>query len=74
MDKNRRPLAVLVALAAMTAGTVPGFAQQSPGMSPPPATSAGPAAAQPGVNWSQLSPEQQRVLSGFGTQWNTLPP
>jgi uncharacterized protein DUF3106 len=73
MDKNRRPLAVLVVLAAMTA-TVPGFAQQPPGPPPLPADSAGPAPAQPGVTWSQLSPEQQRVLSGFGTQWNTLPP
>ncbi|HUL17788.1 MAG TPA: DUF3106 domain-containing protein, partial [Steroidobacteraceae bacterium] len=43
-------------------------AQEAP---PPPAAPAPPAAP---VEWSKLSPQQQQVLSKFGTQWNSLPP
>ena len=38
---------------------------------PAPAAPTAPAAP---VEWSKLSPQQQQVLSKFGSQWSTLPP
>ena len=68
MDNRWRPLALTVVVVLMVAGA-PSFAQQPPG-APAAPVSAPPA----GVGWSSLSPDQQRVLSQFGSQWNTLPP
>ena len=68
MDNRWRPLALTVVVVLMAAGA-PSFAQQPPG-APAAPVSAPPA----GVGWSSLSPDQQRVLSQFGSQWNTLPP
>jgi len=70
MNKNNRwrPWVLTVVVLVTTAGA-PTFAQEAP------SGPAAPVAAPPaGVAWSSLSPEQQHVLSQFGSQWNTLPP
>jgi Protein of unknown function (DUF3106) len=53
---------VLAALVACAVVLAPAFAQE------PPAAPAGP------VSWSSLSPDQQRLLSKFGNDWNSMPP
>jgi len=78
MDNRWRPLALSLLVTAVAAGA-PCFAQQPPpaDVQPPPAqplpAEPAPVARSPGVAWSNLSPEQQRLLSNFGGQWNTLP-
>src|SRR5215472_2048176 len=68
MNNRWRSLALTVTV-VLTAGGAPSFAQQ-----PPAAPAASVAAPPAGVAWSSLSSDQQRVLSQFGSQWNTLPP
>ena len=63
-----RSLALTVVVVA-AAASAPSLAQQPPPAPAPPVQ--GPPA---GVAWSSLSPDQQRVLSQFGSQWSTLPP
>lgn len=70
MSENSRACwLALTTVVAMAGASAPSFAQQ-----PPPAPVAPLAAPPAGVAWSSLSPDQQRVLSQFGSQWNTLPP
>ena len=59
-------LRLAACLAAVSLAAGPVYAQE-PG--------AAPAASPPApVAWSSLSPDQQRLLSHFGSQWSTLPP
>ena len=60
--------------ALLLAGAAPVFAQQEP-VAPPPSAPP-PAASAPAapVQWTSLSPDQQKLLSRFGNQWCTLPP
>ena len=76
MDNRWRPLALLLAVAAMAAAGAPCVAQPQPSyVQPPPAPPAAtPVTPSAGVPWANLSPEQQRLLSNFGGQWNALPP
>src|SRR5207248_7756235 len=53
------------AAAALLLAAAPATAEE------PPAPAAGPAAP---IAWSSLTPMQQKVLSRFGSQWNSLPP
>jgi hypothetical protein len=65
---TKRCASLLFALLLAVGAAAPSFAQQTA----PPAM---PAASAPApVAWSNLSPDQQRLLSHFGSQWSTLPP
>ena len=58
-----------IVLVALLAAATPSFAQETP----PPASAPTQAPAQP-VQWSSLSPDQQKLLGKFSSNWNTLPP
>src|SRR5580700_6442447 len=66
---TKRCASLLFALLLSVAVAAPSFAQET---APPAMPAAGPPPAP--VAWSNLSPDQQRLLSRFGSQWSTLPP
>jgi Protein of unknown function (DUF3106) len=63
MNSKWRSLALGALLAAVALAAGPSYAQEPPAANPPAP-----------VAWSSLSPDQQKLLSHFGSQWNTLPP
>src|ERR1700733_5885290 len=65
---TKRCASLLFALLLSVAVAAPSFAQET---APPAMPAAGPPPAP--VAWSNLSPDQQRLLSRFGSQWSTLP-
>ncbi|MGB6605320.1 MAG: DUF3106 domain-containing protein, partial [Steroidobacteraceae bacterium] len=72
MDNKRRPVRfapVMLAMCALLLGAAPVLAQE-----PPPVPAAPAAAPAAPVPWSNLSPEQQRLLGPVASQWNSLPP
>src|SRR5205085_1197024 len=81
MNNTTRACVALLLLAA-----APAFAQQGPAVAQqgPAVAQQGPAVAQQAppagatppapVAWSRLAPEQQKVLSRFAAQWDSLPP
>lgn len=66
MNSTWRSLAFGALLAAVALAAAPSHAQE-----PPVAPAANPPAP---VEWSSLSPDQQKLLAHFGSQWTTLPP
>src|SRR3569833_3733222 len=58
-----------IVLVTLLAAATPSFAQEAP----PPANAPAQAPAQP-VQWSSLSPDQQKLLDKFSVNFFTLPP